>query len=90
MAKLLIVNADDFGKTASVNRAVIRAFETGLISSTTLMTNMPGFAEACTLTTQHELHGKVGIHLNLIEGQPLTEAMCACRRFCNPHGRFLR
>ncbi len=88
MPKFVIVNADDFGKSASVNLAIIRAFKSRLISSTTLMANMPGFSDACTLTTQNDLHGKVGIHLNLVEGHPLTDAMSACHRFCDSKGRF--
>ena len=41
----IIVNADDFGMRAEVNQAIVDAFEQRLISSTTLMANMPGFGE---------------------------------------------
>jgi predicted glycoside hydrolase/deacetylase ChbG (UPF0249 family) len=37
----IIVNADDFGMSAEVNRAIVEAFENNVISSTTLMANMP-------------------------------------------------
>lgn len=39
----LIINADDFGISNDVNRAILQSFQEGLISSATIMTNMPGF-----------------------------------------------
>jgi hypothetical protein len=41
------VNADDFGMSAEINRDMVEVFYTGAISSATLITNMPGFVEAC-------------------------------------------
>jgi len=49
----LIVNADDFGGSASINEAVIRAHYDGILTSASLMVNEPGFAEAV------KLHGKI-------------------------------
>ena len=43
--KCLIVNADDFGLTLGVNRAVIEAHTRGILTSTTVMANMPAFEE---------------------------------------------
>ena len=57
------MNADDFGMSAEVNRAMVEAFHKGAISSATLITNMPGFAEACELAHRHRLLGKIGLHL---------------------------
>ena len=39
----LIVNADDFGLTAGVNRAIVEAHEGGIVTSATLMANGQGF-----------------------------------------------
>jgi predicted glycoside hydrolase/deacetylase ChbG (UPF0249 family) len=85
----LIVNADDFGLGARENEAILRAFDAGLISSTTIMPNMPGFAEAASITIERGLIDHVGAHLVLTEGEPLTDAMRACRRFCDADGRFV-
>ena len=41
-ARLLIINADDFGMCHSVNEAVFRALERGVLRSTTLMVPCPG------------------------------------------------
>ena len=85
----MIVNADDFGLSADVNRAIVAAFERGLVSSTTLMANMPGFEEACGLARERGLLRHVGLHLVLSEGEPLTEPIRRCLRFCDESGRFV-
>ena len=69
----IIVNADDFGLSESTNFAILKAFNYGIISTTTLMCNMPGFNEACEIIFENKLNDKIGVHLNLSEGQPLTE-----------------
>jgi predicted glycoside hydrolase/deacetylase ChbG (UPF0249 family) len=52
------------------------------------MANMPGFAEACQLSHDHRLLECVGVHLNLGEGFPLTDAMRASSKFCNGEGQL--
>jgi predicted glycoside hydrolase/deacetylase ChbG (UPF0249 family) len=73
----------------SINSAILLAMELRLISSTTLLMNMDGFHEACELAQQRPILGKVGLHLNLCEGFPLTMPIRECGRFCDSHGRFL-
>lgn len=64
-ARLLIVNADDFGMCHSVNDAVIRAFENGLLQSTTLMVPCPWSLHAMRfLADQPEI--PFGVHLTVI------------------------
>ena len=58
----VIMNADDFGFSKGVNLGILEAFQRGVVSSTSLMVNMPGFDHAVELMKQYpEL--KVGIHL---------------------------
>lgn len=71
--KYLIVNADDFGMTSGVNRAVIEAHARGILTSTTLMANMPAFDEAARLATEHPSLG-VGLHFNITQGFPVADA----------------
>jgi|GEM_PF-278037 len=87
---LTIINADDFGLNSSVNKAIMDAFKLKLISTTTLITNMVGFEEACEIAVKNKLQGRIGIHLNLVEGKPLTNGMLMCKRFCNASGYFNR
>ncbi len=63
----LIVNADDFGLSSSVNAAVIRAHREGILTSASLMVNEPGFAEAVKLAQENPSLG-VGLHLTLLHG----------------------
>src|SRR5258708_1899979 len=84
----IIVHADDFGMSAEVNRAIVEAFENNVISSTTLMTNMPGFDEACELAHRHRLLGKIGLHLNLTSGYPFSSPIRQSPRFCDNVGRI--
>lgn len=69
----LIVNADDFGFTSGVNRAIIEAHTRGVVTSSTLMANGPAFAEATQLAeTVPRL--SVGCHVVLIDGEPVLSA----------------
>ena len=67
----LIVNADDFGLTQGVNRAIAQANRNGIVTSATIMANSRGFGEAVELArSQPQL--KTGCHVVLIDGAPLT------------------
>jgi hopanoid biosynthesis associated protein HpnK len=69
----LIVNADDFGFTSGVNRAIVEAHMHGIVTSSTLMANGPAFEEAVKLAkTVPDL--SVGCHVVLIDGQPMLNA----------------
>ena len=71
--KRLIVNADDFGLTAGVNRAIIEGHTRGAITSATLMANMPAFDTAVRLANDHPSLG-VGLHFNITQGRPVAAA----------------
>lgn len=69
----LIINADDFGYNSNVNAAIVSCFQKKLINSTTMMANMIGFEEAVELAGRYGFKGKIGVHINLSEGKPLTD-----------------
>ena len=85
---IIVVNADDFGLNSCVNEAIVDSFSQRLVSSTTMITNMPGFKEACEIAEANKLQDHIGVHLNLMEGQPLTEGIQRCKRFCDASGFF--
>jgi chitin disaccharide deacetylase len=66
----LIVNADDFGLTAGVNRGIVEAHNGGVVSSTTLMANGPAFADAVT-AARLTPNLSVGCHVVLVDGTPV-------------------
>lgn len=88
LVRRVVINADDFGMSLSTNRAILAAFERGLISSTTLIVNRPGFHDACELVHNYRLTGKVGLHFNLTSGAPLTSECANCTAFCDENGQF--
>lgn len=63
----LIVNADDFGRSSSINQAVIHAHREGILTSASLMVNEPACAEAVALARENPRLG-VGLHLTLLCG----------------------
>ena len=63
----LIVNADDFGLSTSVNKAVIRAHRDGILTTASLMVNESGCGEAVKLAKENPKLG-VGLHLTLLMG----------------------
>lgn len=85
--KSLIVNADDFGMTAGINRAVIEAHTRGILTSTTLMANMPAFEDAVRLAKEHTALG-VGLHFNITQGIPVAEPS-QVSSLLNERGEFL-
>ncbi|HVZ15633.1 MAG TPA: ChbG/HpnK family deacetylase, partial [Terriglobales bacterium] len=66
----LIVNADDFGLTPGVNRAIGEAHQHGIVTSATLMANSQAFAEAVELAPQMP-RLSVGCHVVLVDGRPV-------------------
>jgi chitin disaccharide deacetylase len=73
--KKLIINADDFGYSRSVNYGIVDAHTEGVLTSTTLMTNMPGAEHAYELGEKHKSLG-IGIHLTLTCGKPILKNHC--------------
>ena len=66
-ARRLIINADDFGRSTSINEAVIRAHREGVLTTASLMVNEPDFEEAVDLARSNPSLG-VGLHLTLLCG----------------------
>jgi hopanoid biosynthesis associated protein HpnK len=66
-ARRLIVNADDFGQSRSINEAVIRAHREGILTTASLMVNEPACEEAVSLAKANPRLG-IGLHLTLSHG----------------------
>ena len=82
----LIVNADDFGFTSGVNRAIVEAHSQGVVTSSTLMANGPAFSEAARLAeTVPKL--SVGCHVVLTDGDPVLGAHQLPSLTAGPHFR---
>jgi predicted glycoside hydrolase/deacetylase ChbG (UPF0249 family) len=64
-ARLLIINADDFGMCHAINEAVFRAIKKGLLCSTTLMIPCPWALHATHFLADHP-EILFGVHLTVI------------------------
>ena len=67
----LIVNADDFGLTDGVTFGILSAIERGIVTSTTMMVNMPGTQTAAEIARKAPALA-IGLHINISLGNPLT------------------
>jgi hopanoid biosynthesis associated protein HpnK len=69
----LIINADDFGLTAGVNRAILELHKAGVLTSTTLMAKAAATEEAIEMARSTPSLG-VGCHVVLVDGEPVLPA----------------
>src|SRR4029450_4885099 len=70
-ARYLIVNADDFGADDGTTRGIIEAHERGIVTSTSLMVDMPGARAAVGVAREHPRRG-LGLHVNVHAVTPLS------------------
>jgi hopanoid biosynthesis associated protein HpnK len=80
----LIINADDFGLTSGVNRAITEANRSGVLTSATMMANARAFDEAATLAKGQPAL-RTGCHVVLIDGEPVSSSLAS---LINGSGRF--
>ena len=85
---ILIINADDLGRDEAHNAGIVSCFTKGWCSSTTLLANMPLTDAALRIVREHGWQDRVGVHLNLTQGRPLSDDIRACGRFCDADGSF--
>lgn len=70
----LIVNADDFGMTSGINRAILELHSAGMLTSATLMARAAATDEAIEIALATPTLG-VGCHVVLVDGDPILPDM---------------
>jgi predicted glycoside hydrolase/deacetylase ChbG (UPF0249 family) len=85
-ARLLIVNADDFGFSDHTVEATIECFESGVLSSATIMPNMPAFEKAAAFAREHP-EFSYGLHLCLTDERSVSDPQ-EIPTLIAPGGRF--
>lgn len=68
--RYIIINADDFGRHAEINRAVEEGLVHGCLRSATVMPGGTAFAGAIDIARRHEELG-LGVHFTLVDGHPI-------------------
>src|SRR5262249_912610 len=80
----LIVHADDFGETPQITEGIRLGIEAGVVTSTSIMANMPGTEDGLRQGAGLAERPRFGVHLNFCEGRPLTRG----RSLVDAEGRF--
>jgi hopanoid biosynthesis associated protein HpnK len=84
----LIVNADDFGLTSGVNRAILELHRAGVLTSATLMARAAATEEAVEMAKATPSLG-VGCHVVLVDGEPVLSGVQDIPNLADPVcGRF--
>lgn len=83
----LIVNADDFGLTPGVNRAICKLFEAGIVTSTSALA-CGHFIEDGLADLPEEYHGTVGLHICLDEEIPVCDPVTISSLVNQQTGKF--
>lgn len=84
----LVVNADDFGLTSGVNRAIAELHASGFLTSATLMARASATAEAIEIARRMPSLG-VGCHVVLVDGEPILSPARSIPHLADPiSGRF--
>jgi predicted glycoside hydrolase/deacetylase ChbG (UPF0249 family) len=81
----LVVHADDFGETIGISNGIRCAIEAGVLTSTSIMANMPATEYALRSIGALGRQASFGVHLNVCEGRPLTSS----RTLVDAQGNFL-
>lgn len=89
MTVRLIVNADDYGRTAAVSEGIRATHLNGIVSSTSAMMNLPGVEEELRLARTRTPGLGLGVHLILTSGRPLLPP-AEVRSLVDARGDFLR
>jgi hopanoid biosynthesis associated protein HpnK len=83
----LIVNADDFGLTPGVNRAIVELHHAGVLTSATLMAKAGATSEAIAMARATPTLG-VGCHVVLVDGDPVLPPSEIASLIDQTTGRF--
>lgn len=89
MAKRLIINSDDYGRTPDISRGIREAHLQGVVTSTTCMMNIPATADDVVVAIKETPKLGMGVHLVLTMGKPLS-AREAVSSVVDANGNFFK
>ena len=83
----IIINADDFGMSRTVNQAIVNGYQNGILTSTCIMANMPSFEDAIRKLKDIQGIG-IGVHLNNIEHKTILKTREKNSKLYDKEGKF--
>lgn len=83
----ITINADDFGIDRGTSEFIKTCIKKGYVNTTTVLINMEDYKETYELIKRADLIERVGLHLNLTEGRPISDGISRCFSFCKD-GKF--
>lgn len=86
--KKLIINGDDFGFSEAYNYGMIHAFEHGILTSASIMTNMDAAVHAAALARMHP-RLCISQHTNIVQGNCCADP-ATIPSIVRPDGSFYR
>jgi predicted glycoside hydrolase/deacetylase ChbG (UPF0249 family) len=89
VAKRLIVNSDDYGRTSDISRGIREAHLQGVVTSTTCMMNMPNIVEDIAAAMYETPNLKLGVHLVLTAKKPVLPSKWT-GSFTDKNGDFFK
>ena len=87
MSARLIINADDYGRTAEISRGIRHAHLHGIVTSTTCLMNMPTVVDDIKIALKETPSLGMGVHLVLTAGKPVLPQK---KSLVGPDGFFLK
>ena len=85
--RFLIINADDFGLSTTVNEGIIDSYTNGIVTSTSMMLTMSSFEHAFNKAEEFP-DLDIGIHIDLSWGNPLSKPV-DIPSLVNSNGKFI-
>lgn len=82
----IIINAEDFGLSQSINKGICEGLEEGFLTSASLFVNGAFCEDAVNLIKKHNFTN-VGVHLNLTHGKPIAPQN-KIQNLLEPNGNF--
>lgn len=69
--RILIVNADDLGLSDGVTAGIVKAWQEGVVTSTSALVNIEGAPERIARVHREHPELPMGLHLNINDGRPV-------------------
>jgi predicted glycoside hydrolase/deacetylase ChbG (UPF0249 family) len=75
MTKCIVLCADDYGQAPAISEGILSLIQAGRLSAASCMVNTPFWMEYGSRLKPYQEAVDIGLHFNLTEGKPLSDAL---------------